>query len=371
MSISHPDLIVVGGGIAGCAAALRAVQNGLRIAWILGDKASAKRSRGQWVANIDNMIGIHDGIVRKQVARELRGAEFAEARNKVESGHAPISTREIIENTRERVRKDYSDLYEEFDGIATDAKWDETTSEFIVTLEGRELRSPHVVLATGVMDRQPKIAKQKGDVVLDDPKWIYPFANRESVLYCTRCEGHLTREARAAVIGSSETAAQIALILYERHGSVCCLLTNGEKPTWSEPTARLIEHYGIGVRPGRLVDVRGSKGALQTLVFEDGEELPLNFALVSLGLHRAYNDLAHAVGAELMDPQSPREERHVRIDSKGETTIPGFFCVGDLAKRPDEPIMKQIYTAQEYAVRAVDTVDRRIRRARRKAILLG
>ncbi len=34
-------------------------------------------------------------------------------------------------------------------------------------------------------------------------------------------------------------------------------------------------------------------------------------------------------------------------------------------RRRDEPMMKQIYTSQEYAVRAVDTVDSRRRRAGR------
>ena len=46
----HTDLIIIGGGIAGSAAALRAAQNGLRFTWIYGDKHTRKASRAQWVA---------------------------------------------------------------------------------------------------------------------------------------------------------------------------------------------------------------------------------------------------------------------------------------------------------------------------------
>ena len=50
--------------------------------------------------------------------------------------------------------------------------------------------------------------------------------------------------------------------------------------------------------------------------------------------------------------------------------MPGLFCVGDMAKRRDGgPLMKQVYTAQEYAVRAVDTLERRARAERRRRLL--
>lgn len=47
-----------------------------------------------------------------------------------------------------------------------------------------------------------------------------------------------------------------------------------------------------------------------------------------------------------------------------------MVAVGDMVKRRDgEPVVKQVYTAQEYAVRAVDTVDRRMRAAARSVAL--
>ena len=40
-----------------------------------------------------------------------------------------------------------------------------------------------------------------------------------------------------------------------------------------------------------------------------------------------------------------------------------------MTRRDDEGVMKQIYTCQEYAVRAVDSIDSRIRRTKRSAVL--
>ena len=63
------ELVIVGGGIAGAACALRAAQNHLPAVWVRGDKKTAKRSRSQWVMNIDNMIGVHNDIALSKLRR--------------------------------------------------------------------------------------------------------------------------------------------------------------------------------------------------------------------------------------------------------------------------------------------------------------
>ena len=80
---------------------------------------------------------------------------------------------------------------------------------------------------------------------------------------------------------------------------------------------------------------------------------------------------AAQLGARLLDEGQPEEQRHVAIDHRGETSVPGFFVVGDAARRADEPMMMQIYTAQEYAVRAVDSIDSRRRKRMRSQVLGG
>lgn len=365
------ELAIVGDGIAGAAAALRAGQYNIGTAWILGDRETAKASRSKWVQNVDNMIGVHPEIVLQKLRDAwARRPDLLRALDQV--GHLHITTQDIVDNVHQRLA-DYPGIVTSVPGAATALRRATEDVFEIDTNEPRHspVRARAVVLATGVMDRQPLIAKEKAGRLLDRPHWIYPFANRESVLYCVRCEGHLTRDRRVAVIGASETAAQVALMLAERYGSACCLLANGEPDSIRPQTRRLLEHRGISIHPERLIDVLGSHAdahGLRGFVLEGGARVEVDFALVSLGLYRVYNDLARAAGAVLAEGGGPEEQRQVRIDSRGETSIPGLFAIGDLARRADEPVMMQIYTAQEYAVRAVDTIDRRRRERMRRAI---
>ena len=73
--------------------------------------------------------------------------------------------------------------------------------------------------------------------------------------------------------------------------------------------------------------------------------------------------------AELEKTNREDDKKRVLINNKGETSVKNFFAVGDMAVRADEPVMLQVYTAQEYAVRAVETVEGRLRKDRRRTIL--
>lgn len=68
------EVIIIGGGIGGSAAALRAAHNGQKAIWLLGSKATKKRSRSQWVANLDNIVGFHEGVIKDQVLKTLKKA---------------------------------------------------------------------------------------------------------------------------------------------------------------------------------------------------------------------------------------------------------------------------------------------------------
>lgn len=61
------ELAIVGGGIAGSAAALWAAQYNIATAWILGDRETAKASRSKWVENVGNIIGVHPEIVLRKL----------------------------------------------------------------------------------------------------------------------------------------------------------------------------------------------------------------------------------------------------------------------------------------------------------------
>ena len=105
------------------------------------------------------------------------------------------------------------------------------------------------------------------------------------------------------------------------------------------------------------------------LTLEDGAAIDVERTFVVMGLHRVFNDLARELGADLEDSAEPADQRHVLVDTNSETSVPGLFAVGDMTRRHERSVMKQVYTAQEYAVRAVDLIDRRGRSRRRRALL--
>jgi thioredoxin reductase (NADPH) len=380
MTSEPRELIVVGGGIGGAAAALRAAQYLLPTAWVLGDKGTAKASRGKYVYNIDNMIGVHPDLVLEKVRKLLE--DQPEALSALDGAHFQVGTQEIIENAVSRVRSEFSGSAELIEERAVAARKEQDL--FIVELaSGASLQARNLVLSTGVMDLQPSLKKTlKSGRVIDDVRWIYPYANLERFLYCVRCEGHLTRDVPVVVIGASETTAQVAMMLHERYGGRPVLASNGEALTLREETRRLLEAFGAEIIEERIVDVfdepeggeavEGPKGSqMHGLVFESGRRLAARYAMVSMGLFRVYNDLARELGAELEPGDASVEKKHVLVDDHtSETSVPGLFCVGDMAKRRDGgPLMKQVYTAQEYAVRAVDTLERRARAERRRRLL--
>jgi thioredoxin reductase (NADPH) len=84
-----------------------------------------------------------------------------------------------------------------------------------------------------------------------------------------------------------------------------------------------------------------------------------DMGFVSLGMI-VYSDLAKEVGAEL------DERGFVKADSVGHTTVDGFYVAGDVMAGTK----KQIYTAWDTAVNALDVINQRLRSERRQKKLL-
>lgn len=77
-------------------------------------------------------------------------------------------------------------------------------------------------------------------------------------------------------------------------------------------------------------------------------------AFVAMG-SVVYNELAKQLGVQLSDNE------HVVTGDRGETSVPGFYAAGDLV----EGRKKQVYTAWDMAVDAVDSIDGKIRELKR------
>ena len=363
------DLVVIGGGIGGSAAAFRAAQNGMSVAWIMGDQTTRVRSRSQWVYNLDNIIGYHEGVVKDQILKTLKRAKEMSAYELVKQQEYRVNNKGIIANTVHRIEEKFPEVVF-FNEAANDIR--QLENGFEVITETQIVRASTAVLATGMMDMQPNILKtnKRGELV-DNPSWIYPYANKEKILYCIRCEGHLTQNERVGVIGHNNTAAEIAFLFKERYQNEVCILANDNKIEISERRKFLLEHYKIPVYKSKIIDIINKKKELRGFELQDQEEgtVVLKFALVSLGIFKVYNELAVKLGCELLDEEQELTQRYVSVNRFGESSVSGFYVVGDAASRLDGGMMKQVYTAQEYAVRAVDQIDQRQRNLKRGLIL--
>lgn len=326
--MKHYDIAVIGAGAAGMMAALRGVLNNDQVLLFGGSPTDKKKSRAQWVTKVDNIPGYSiykRGITEpnKETLKFIQESPFAD--NLTHLNAVGVTQMEKTE-----------------DGF------------LLIDSKGESHRAKYVILATGVMDVQPKI---EGTI-----KTIFPYANVQSVDYCIRCDGHHVLNKETAIIGDSgESAAWIAVLLHERYAPPhISVITDGHEPNYSEELKKLLELYKIQVITKGLDGIKGDEksGKLEGFFFCDGTFQPIDFAFISLGM-LVYNELAQGMKADT------DERGFVLTNKSGESSVPGLYIAGDLRANTK----KQIYTAWDTAVDAADDINNKLRRERRKLAL--
>lgn len=324
MSEKIYPVAIVGGGSAGTMAALRSVLNNDETLFFPGSAQDKKRSRALWVAKVENVpghLGYKKGI--EQPNREsLTWLSEGEFKDKLH--------------------------WQKNVGITSITKNEDGTYTLVDSKENTWL-ARFVIIATGVMDVQPKI---NGDI--ED---IFPYANAQTVDYCLRCDGHHVLGKRTAIIGHTNGAAWVAVMLYERYRTPkMTILTHNEKSQISGDVLELCKKYGIEIIEGEILSVLGKDNGktLEGFQLATGTVHECDWAFVSLGMI-IYNELAKSLGCEL------DERGFVVADNKGMTNVDGVYVAGDLRANTK----KQIYTAWDTAVDAADAINARLRQLAR------
>lgn len=312
------EIAVIGAGAAGQMAVLRSVLNNRNTIVFKGDARSNKRARATWVSKVVNMPYTH------ALPRPITAA-----------------TKDIFKWIKEE--SNFSDRFTEIsDAVASITK--EAEKFVLQTNKGQRYKAKYVILATGIMDKQPEI---NGSI---EP--VLPYANNGHIDYCIRCDGHNARGKITATIGHKSPAAWVAVMLHERYQPPeMKIFTNGEYASWSDEVADLVKVYKIKVVEQKIIGIKGDpKTKMEAFVLEDGSEEPVEFAFAMLG-QIAYNELALQLGAEVT------ERGNVIAGDKGETSVAGFYVAGDLR----DGGKYQIYTAWDQAVDSVDDIDAKLR----------
>jgi thioredoxin reductase (NADPH) len=278
------DLLVVGGGPAGLAAAVYAASEGLETLVVessaLGGQAGSSR-------RIENYLGFPAGIS----GTELTSRAISQARK---FGARPATPYRAI-------------ALEPGNGLHT-----------VRLEEGHEIAARAVVLATGADYRR---------LPLDG------LADYEglSVFYAAGPpEAQLCGAERAAVVGGGNSAGQAAVWL-ARGGALVTLLHRRADlhETMSDYLIHELDRYGVAVRDrSEIAELHGEDGRLEAVTLKDGERLPFSFLFCFLGAKPCTDWLDDAVARApdgfVLTGDAAGADRLLG------TSVPGIFAAGDV-----------------------------------------
>ncbi len=278
------DLVVVGGGPAGLAAAVYGASEGLETLVVestaLGGQAGSSR-------RIENYLGFPAGIS----GTELTSRAVTQARK----FHARTAT-------------PYRAVSLEPDD-----------GRYVVGLEeDHEVAARTVLLATGAQYRRLPVDG---------------LSNYEgmSVFYAAGPpEAQLCGASRVGVIGGGNSAGQAAVWL-ARGGALVTLLHRRDdlRETMSDYLVRELERYGVAVRDrSEVAALHGDNGQLEAVTLKSGERLPFSFLFLFLGALPCTDWLGDVVARD--DKGFILTGSAAGADSLLETSLPGVFAAGDV-----------------------------------------
>ncbi len=300
------DVLVVGGGPAGAAAAVYAARKGIRTGML------AERLGGQVAdtMSIENLISVpYTEGPRLSAALEqhvqaydvdvMRGQQAAEL----------VPARAVGEPIGVRLQS------------------------------GATLKARSVVLATGARWRNMNVPGEQ------------EYRNK-GVTYCPHCDGPLFKGKRVAVIGGGNSGVEAAIDLAGVVQHVTLLEFDArlradevlQRKLRSLPNVRVITQ-------AQTTEVVGDGAKVQGLLYTDrasgaSQRLDLEGVFVQIGLLPNAEWLRGAVAL------SPRGE--VEVDARGATSVPGVFAAGDVTTTPFKQIVIAMGEGAKAALSAFD-----------------
>ncbi|HET8894602.1 MAG TPA: FAD-dependent oxidoreductase [Gaiellaceae bacterium] len=277
------DLLVVGGGPAGLAAAVYGASEGLDTLIVestaLGGQAGSSR-------RIENYLGFPAGIS----GAELTSRAISQARKFGARPATPYRALALEPGDRRHV---------------------------VRLEEDHEIGARAVVLATGAAYRRLPL-----DGLSD--------YEGSSVFYAAGPpEAELCGASRVAVVGGGNSAGQAAVWL-ARGGALVTLLHRRASlsETMSDYLIRDLERYGVAVRDrNEIAALHGTDGQLEAVTLKGGERLPFSFLFFFLGAQPCTewldDTVARAADGFILTGEAAGAGHLL------ETSVPGIFAAGD------------------------------------------
>jgi len=299
------DVLVVGGGPAGAAAAIYAARKGIRTGVV------AERFGGQVLdtLGIENFISVKD----------TEGPKMA------------VALEEHV--------KDYDvDIMnlQRAEGLSAA---DENGLFTVKLASGAVLKSKTIIAATGARWREMNVPGER------------EYRGR-GVAYCPHCDGPLFKGKRVAVIGGGNSGVEAAIDLAGIVSHVTLIEFDGklradevlQRKLRSLPNVRVIVS-------AQTTEVHGADGKVTALSYKDRgsnevHRVELEGVFVQIGLLPNTDWLKGIVAL------SPRGE--IEVDGKGQTSVPGIFAAGDATTTPYKQIIIAMGEGSKAALSAFD-----------------
>ena len=300
------DVLIVGGGPAGAAAAIYAARKGIRTG------VAAERFGGQVLDTmaIENFISV----------QETDGPKLARG-------------------LEEHVRQYEVDIMNLQRASALIPAQEAGGLHEVVLENGASLKSKTLILSTGARWREMNVP---GELQY----------RGKGVAYCPHCDGPLFKGKRVAVIGGGNSGVEAAIDLAGIVAHVTLIEFDSQLRADAVLQKKLNSMPNVTIITSALTtEVLGDGQKVNALVYKDriSEQLhtvALEGIFVQIGLLPNSDWLKGVV--EL----SPRGE--IMVDAKGQTNIPGVFAAGDVTTVPYKQIVIAVGEGAKAALSAFD-----------------
>ena len=300
------DVLVVGGGPAGAAAAIYAARKGIRTGIL------TERFGGQ--------------VLDTMAIENFPSVEYTEGPKLAASLEAHVRSYGVEIITAQKAKALHAAKVEgDFTSIELES--------------GATLRAKTVILAPGARWRQTGVPGEAEH-------------RNKGVTYCPHCDGPLFKGKKVAVIGGGNSGVEAAIDLAGIVEHVTLLEFDGKLRADDVLQRKLHSLPNTTVHVNaQTTEMRGDGGKLHSLHYTDrasGESKTVDLAgvFVQIGLLPNTEWLKGAV--EL----SPRGE--IAIDDRGHTSVPGVFAAGDATTEPFKQIVVAMGAGSTAALSAFD-----------------
>jgi len=301
------DVLIVGGGPAGAAAAIYAARKGIRTGVV------AERFGGQVLdtMSIENFISV----------TETEGPKFAAALEQ------HVKTYDVDIMNLQRAEK-----LTQKDGINQ-----------IQLASGATLKAKAVILATGARWREINVPGER------------EYRNH-GVAYCPHCDGPLFKGKRVAVIGGGNSGVEAAIDLAGIVSHVT-LLEFGVALRADEVLQRKLRSLPnvTVITQAQTTEVHGDGQKVNALSYKD----LVSGELKNVELEGIFVQIGLVPNTEwLKDSLSLSRHGEIEIDSRGQTSLPGVFAAGDVTTVPYKQIVIAVGEGAKASLAAFDYIIR-------------